>query len=389
MDIHQHFYRDTWVEINLDHVKYNIYKMKQHLPEDVEIMAVVKANAYGHGAPQVAKAALESGATRLAVAFLDEALSLRQHGIDAPILILGSTRVEDAAIAAEHQISLAVHSLEWLKKVNPLLSEAGIKHPLTIHLKCDTGMNRIGLRTEEEVKEAEKLIKSTNKIFLEGIFTHYATADEHNQSLTKKQLERFHSLINAMEQLPPMVHTSNSAASLRFPEAYFNAVRMGISMYGLSPSEEIKSELPFPLKSAFSLYTKVKQVKRISKGETVSYGATYMAEDDEWIATIPIGYADGWLRRLSGQTVLVNGKRAPIVGRICMDQCMVKLPAEVMEGTAVTLIGADHEDSISVDEIAKKLETINYEVVCQISTRVPRVYLEDGEIVEIQNPILK
>jgi len=201
-------------------------------------------------------------------------------------------------------------------------------------------------------------------------------------------MSRFQEMLTWLNEKPKFLHSGNSAATLRFPETHLNAVRTGISMYGLTPSSEISSMLPFPLKPAFSLHTKLVHVKKVQKGEKISYGATYETKEDEWIGTLPIGYADGWIRKLQGQEVLVNGKRAPIVGRICMDQCMIKLPSYMPVGTKVTLIGEQGNDCISVDEIANKLETINYEITCMIAGRIPRVYKKNGEVIRVMNPII-
>ncbi len=382
-------YRDTWVEINLDHIHHNVEQFRQHLPSTTNIMAVVKANAYGHGDRQVAETALGAGATSLAVAFLDEAIRLRQAGIKAPILVLGSTGARDAKVAVQYNISLTVHDIDWIGKAVEYLQEEKSAQPLNIHVKIDTGMGRLGIRSKQEMKEIEYILKHQSHIHLEGVFTHFSTADELDLRKTQKQLLKFNEILDSMEYLPPFIHTSNSAAAMRYPEAYFNTVRLGISMYGLSPSPEIKDQLPVSLKPALSLYTKVKQIKKISKGDTVGYGATYVAEEPEWIATLPIGYADGWIRKLSGQSVLIKEKRAPIVGRICMDQCMVKLDQFVPEDTIVTLIGSDGDEMITADEIAQKLETINYEVVCQLSSRIPRVYKRDDLIVETVNQLFR
>jgi alanine racemase len=195
-------------------------------------------------------------------------------------------------------------------------------------------------------------------------------------------------MLSILSKKPKYVHCSNSAATLRFRSAYFNAVRVGIAMYGLTPSPEMEPEIPIPLKEAFTLRTRLIHVKKLPKGEKVSYGATYETSNDEWIGTIPIGYADGWIRRLQGQEVLIDGKRVPIVGRICMDQCMVRLPSEFPIGTMVTLIGRDGDQFISINEIAKKLETINYEIPCIIANRVPRLYKKDGQIVDSRNYLL-
>ncbi|MGM9931158.1 alanine racemase [Pradoshia sp.] len=381
------FYRDTWAEVNLDHVQENIKAIKGLLPEETSIMAVVKANAYGHGDIQVAKAALGAGATSLAVAFLDEGIRLRELGVEVPILVLGSTRPSDAPIAAKYGIRVNVHSKSYVEEALKVLD--GSERPLYIHIKVDTGMSRLGIRTKEEMKDLEYILQNQNKIQVEGVFTHFAKADEIELDHSENQLTKFISILHSMDTLPPMIHTSNSAASMRMPEAYFNMVRVGIAMYGLSPSPEIKDELPVNLKPALSLYTKVKQVKQIHEGDTVSYGGTYEAKGEEWIATLPIGYADGWIRKLSGQNVLIKGKKAPIVGRICMDQCMVKLDEPVEEDAVVTLIGTDGNEAITADELAEKLETINYEITCQLSSRIPRVYKAGGKTVEIVNMLFR
>ncbi|MFP7300432.1 alanine racemase [Neobacillus niacini] len=380
-----YFYRDTWAEVDLDYILANVTSVKKLLPPKVEIIAVVKANAYGHGDFKVAESALKAGATYLAVAFMDEAIALRNKGIEAPILVLGATRPEDAALAVKYNITITVFQIEWVKAA---LSHLPKNKVLPVHIKLDTGMGRIGIRTKEELEAIVQILTNDDRIEMEGIYTHFATADEVDLSYFEKQKEMFHELLSVLKERPKYIHCSNSAAALRFPETNFNAIRLGIAMYGLTPSPEIEHELPFPLNEAFSLRSRLVHVKKLRKGDKVSYGATYEAKDEEWIGTIPIGYADGWIRRLQGQEVLVEGKRVPIVGRICMDQCMVKLPHEVPAGTTVTLIGRQNDEFISVNEVARKLETINYEVPCIISTRVPRLYKQGGKIVVLKNYLL-
>ncbi|WP_066060025.1 alanine racemase [Robertmurraya korlensis] len=380
------FYRDTWAEIHLDKIMYNVSQVKKHLPSHVQIIAVVKANAYGHGDVQVARAALESGANYLAVAFLDEAIALREKGITSPILVLGASRPENIPVAIKNKITLTVYSYEWLQLAKGMLGEG---EKLTIHIKIDTGMGRIGVRSLDELLSIEELLESSECFLLEGIYTHFATADELEENYFRKQLSRFHEFLSCLKGKPALVHASNSAASFRFGEASFNAIRFGIGMYGLTPSLEMEPVLPFPLQEAFSLHTKLVHVKKLEKGESVSYGATYTAERQEWIGTLPIGYADGWIRKLHGQEVLIAGVRVPIVGRICMDQCMVRLPKEIPVGTLVTLIGQQEEEYISINEIAARLETINYEIPCIISSRVPRIYKKYGKIIEQRNDILQ
>lgn len=379
------YYRDTWAEINLDHISYNIEEMKRHIGEGVKVFAVVKANAYGHGDEEVAREALNSGASYLAVAFLDEALALRKKGIEAPILVLGICRPEDVRIAAKNRISLTVFQEQWLCEAKELLPS---NTRLDIHVKLDTGMGRLGVRSKEELKGLEAIIKEDPRFYLEGVYTHFATADELDFTYFERQMGRFQEMISWFEARPEFIHTGNSAAALIHPETHQNAVRMGISMYGLTPSLEIEPDLPFRLKPAFSLHTKLVHVKKINKGEKISYGATYEAAEDEWIGTLPIGYADGWIRKLQGQEVLVEGRRVPIVGRICMDQCMVKLPAELPIGTVVTLIGKQGDEYISVNEVAEKLHTINYEITCMVAGRIPRVYKKNGKVKRIINSLL-
>ncbi|WP_018932005.1 alanine racemase [Gracilibacillus lacisalsi] len=369
----QKFYRDSWVEVNLDHIIYNIQQLKNKLADKTKIYAVVKANAYGHGDMEVAKAALDGGATRLAVAILDEALRLRQGGITAPILVMGWIRPEDAEIAAKHDITVTCYQKEWLEEVQKLT----LPKQLTVHLKWDTGMGRIGIRTEQELLEIIPLLQHEN-IYLEAIFTHFATADEEKLEHFEKQLNQFDKLWtifqNNWRHHKVMVHTGNSAASMRFPEKMVDFVRFGISMYGLYPSPVVKSEKPIELKSALALHSRLIHVKKVDKGTPISYGATYLANEEEWIGTVPLGYADGIRRALQGAQVLVNGERCTIVGRICMDQLMVRLTKPAKAGDKVTLIGSQGGERIEMDEWAAHLDTINYEIACMISYRVPRIY---------------
>lgn len=383
----QAFYRDTWAEIDLDAIFYNVQSMKQHVGSHVEVIAVVKANAYGHGDIQVAKTALEAGATRLAVAFLDEALALRKKGIslDVPILVLGATNPQYAPLAASQNIALTVFRADWFEQA---IVYAPYEQPLNVHMKLDTGMGRLGAKTKEEVQQMIHAIEQHPSFILEGVYTHFATADEQNIDYFSFQYDTFLHMLEWLSIKPPLIHCANSAAGLRYPDRIFNAVRFGISMYGLAPSQEMKSLLPYPLKEAFSLHSRLTHVKKVKGGEKISYGATYGAETDEWIGTVPIGYADGWLRRMQHFSVLVDGKRAPIVGRVCMDQMMIRLPYELPVGTKVTLIGEQQGDRISVDDVAAHVNTINYEIPCTISYRVPRIFLKNKSIIEVRNAVL-
>ncbi|MGD6974880.1 alanine racemase [Bacillus altitudinis] len=382
------FYRDTWAEIDLTAIKHNVSHMKDHIGRNVQLMAVVKANAYGHGDIEVTRAALKAGADLLAVAFLDEAISLRNKGIKAPILVLGAVPPEYVKVAVRYNVIMTAYSIQWLREVVKLM-KGQMGQPIRFHLKIDSGMNRLGLKTIEQVSEVKELVHDHSFLQLEGVFTHFATADEKDENYFGMQVDTFKTLLQPLHTDKLLIHCANSAAGLRFKDTLFNMVRFGISMYGLSPSEEIKDELPFELEEALSLHTKLAHVKPIQKGESVSYGATYTANQDTWIGTIPIGYADGWIRKLAGTEVLVGGKRRKIAGRVCMDQFMVDLKKDIPAGEPVVLIGTQGEDKISVDEIAKRLETINYEVTCSVGYRVPRVYIEDGERVHVRNPLLQ
>jgi alanine racemase len=385
MDEQGYFYRDTWAEVDLDCISENVALVKKHLPQNIGVIAVVKANAYGHGDVQVAETALTAGAVYLAVAFMDEAMALRNKGISAPILVLGATRPTDAHVAVKYNITLTIFQEEWLQEAKKHIQT---NERLLIHIKVDTGMGRIGVRSTDELRAIERIAAEDERFHLEGVYTHFATADELDTTYFEEQLARFENIVSALSERPKYIHSSNSAAAIRFPKAYFNTVRLGIAMYGLTPSLEMEKEIPFPLREAFSLKSRLVHVKKLQKGEKVSYGATYESAGEEWIGTIPIGYADGWIRRLQGQEVLVDGKRSPIVGRICMDQCMILLPYNVPVGTTVTLIGGQAEQFISVNEIAEKLDTINYEVPCIIANRVPRLYKKGGKIVDLKNYLL-
>jgi alanine racemase len=377
------FFRDTWVEVNLDAIEHNVRLMKEHIGKEVHLIAVVKANAYGHGAKQVAEAALKSGATMLAVAFLDEAISLRNQGIQAPILVMGAIRASDVEMVEKYKLTVTVFSLVWLKE-----AEDYIQDFIDLHIKVDTGMGRLGVQEENDLIDIFNFAEKSNHFYVKGIYTHFATADENDPSYFLFQYGKFEKMISSVPNHRLFVHCANSATGLKFPSKVYNAVRFGISMYGLSPSPEMKSELPFSLQEAFSLQTKLVHVKKVTKGTKISYGATYEAKEDEWIGTLPIGYADGWIRKLKDAEVIIQNKRVPLVGRICMDQCMVKLPHEIAVGTNVTLIGKQGDEKITIDEIAKRLDTINYEVPCTITSRVPRMYIKDKCIIEVSNPLL-
>lgn len=376
------FFRDTWTEIDLDALYDNVKMIRNALPRETHMFAAVKANAYGHGALQVGAEVLRAGAHGLVVALLDEAIWLRNNGIEAPILVLGAIRPGDAGMAARHNIAVPVFQRHWLEEAGRSIKDGD---KLKVHIKCDTGMGRIGLRGADELKEIEKIVSISDKFLLEGIFTHFATADQLEESYYQQQLAKFKRLVEQLDTVPPYVHAANSAAALCHHDSLFNAVRIGIAIYGLSPSDE--RHFTLKTRQILSWHTKIVHVKKLQRGESIGYGAGYKAREDEWIGTIPVGYADGWLRKLEGHPVIVEGEFAPIVGRICMDQTMIRLPRHFPVGTEVTLIGGRQGRFISVEDIAEKLDTINYEVTCSINFRVPRVYKRGKEAVEIENQL--
>ncbi|WP_060205880.1 alanine racemase [Sporosarcina koreensis] len=365
-------YRPTKARIDLHAIQENVRNLKQYLPRHTSIIAVVKADGYGHGEVEVAQAAIVAGARMVSVATPEEALHLRDGGIAADILVMGPSPVKFAEKAAELGIRVTVSDAEWLRQADGIVKESN--HPLNVHVKIDSGMGRIGLRDEDALQEIVDVIEGTPNIRLEGAFTHFACADEEDPSKTEEQFNRFIDLVDKFPQKPPLVHASNSAATLLYPEYALDAVRFGISLYGIAPSPFVATNLPFGLKTAFTLETELAYVKKLEKGNAISYGGTYETEQDEWIGTLPVGYADGLKRGLRGQEVLIGGERMPIVGTICMDQCMVKLPRDIAVGEKVILIGRQGDEEITMEEWADRLGTIPYEIAVTIGKRVPRIY---------------
>lgn len=358
--------------ISTSAIQNNVQSLKKYLNEETAIIAVVKADGYGHGIVEVAKAALQAGAEMVSVATPDEAIVLKEHGVESNILVMAPSPVAFAKVAADLGIAVTVSSVDWLAQVAEIVDT--FKNPLKIHVKIDSGMGRVGIRDKDELEQLIQLIEETNDFYLEGVFTHFPCADESDAAPTKYQQELFMEFVEVFPEKPTYVHVSNSATTLLYPAYQFDAVRFGISLYGIAPSSYVQSKLPFQLQSALSIESELSFVKKVEKGQSISYGATYTTEDVEWIGTIPIGYADGLKRGLRGQEVLINGERMPLVGTICMDQCMVKLPQEMTVGTPVTLIGKQGEEEITVEEWAERTDTIPYEIVVSISKRVPRIY---------------
>lgn len=379
-------YRETWAEVSLDAIAHNAGLFRKQAAQGCRVMAVVKANGYGHGAVQAAQAAIRAGAEYLGVALVDEALQLRAAGISQPILVLGYTPPRGVEAAVRHGITLTVYTEDVLREAIACAKKQ--RREARVHLKFDTGMTRIGLPSAEAViGMAEQAAAAAPFVALEGLFTHFADADGPDPAFTLEQFARFSACIDALEARGlhiPIKHCCNSAAAMRFPRMHLDMIRVGIALYGLYPSARLR--LPeYPLRQAMQLKTKIASLQRIEPGRTVSYGRTYRAATERIAATIPVGYADGLSRALSNRGyALVRRQRVPIIGRICMDQAMLDVTeAEgIRAGDEVVIFGDNGvEASISIDEVAAWMGTINYEVVCLIGSRVPRVYHDASKFV--------
>lgn len=374
-------YDRTYVRVDLEAIRHNIKEAKRKIKPGTKIMAIVKADAYGHGAVPVADA-LRDLVDAYGVAVIEEALELRKHGFGQMILILGYTpksRYEELVL---HDISQTVYTLSMAEELNETAKRLNKK--ARVHIKLDTGMGRLGFLPTEDSAEKVARISSLSHIAIEGMFSHFARADETSLEPAKEQLERYRYFLQLLEQRGitiPVKHIANSASIMRFPEAHLDMVRSGITTYGLYPSEEVEKET-MDLRPAMEWKSIISYLKEVEGGTPISYGGTYVAPDKRMIATVPIGYADGLKRDLSNKgRVLIRGKYAPIVGRICMDQFMVDVTEikEAREGDTVTIFGRDGKNSISVEEISGLSHSFNYEYVCGITKRVPRQYVFGGE----------
>ena len=367
------WHRPTRAVIHTKAITENVKNEVDRLPKGKELFAVVNANGYGHGAIQTAEAAVAGGASGFCVSNLDEGIELREAGFTQPILVLNMVPIDALTLAVAHDLSITVGNQEWLNETAEFLSERGTNHPLSLHLKVDTGMGRIGFTTPKDAVSAVTFIQDSSVLNWEGIYTHFSTADQADDTYWKLQQKRFIEMIDAMPELPRYIHVSNSATALWHDEPIGNMIRFGVAMYGLNPSGHALAET-YPLQPALELVSELIQVKQLAKGEGIGYGKTYTTSEAEWIGTIPIGYADGWLRKMQGFSVLVEGNFCEIVGRVCMDQIMVRLPHEFSIGTKVTLIGKNHGQEVTMQAVADHIDTIHYEVACVLGTRIPREY---------------
>lgn len=379
--------RPVWAEINLDNLAHNMREIRR-IAKSKDIMAIIKADAYGHGAMDVAPVLLENGATSLGVAVITEAIELRKAGIKAPIMILGYTPLTFSKEILKYDIQQTVITLEYAKALSNEAQRLGTT--AKIHIGLDTGMGRIGfLPNEQSINEVYAISKLPN-IKIVGLFSHFSSADEQDKSYTYEQLDKFNKFYEELIKKgvkPEIRHIANSAAIIDLPETHFEAVRPGLILFGYYPSEEVHKE-KIHLKPVLTLKTDVVHVKTMEKDMYISYGRKYKTEDNSIIATLPIGYADGYSRLLFDKAkVIINGKLAPIVGRICMDQCMVDVTAvgKVKVGDEVILIGQQGNVKFDAEDIANLLGTISYEITCMIGKRVPRVYIKEGKIVKVRN----
>lgn len=367
--------RPTWTEIDLDAIAHNYHAIRARLSKGTNILAVVKANAYGYGMVEVARRLQKEKVPYLGVACVDEGIVLRKAGIRTPILVLSSVLPYEAAYALYYDLTLTVCDKELAAAIDKAARK--LKRHAVVHVKVDTGMGRLGVWHDEAGRLIKDLLGFKN-IIIEGIFTHFASADEEDVRYTVQQIENFKRLVAEMEINGieiKYVHAANSAGAMLYKDSHFNMVRPGLMLYGLYPNRVLENVVK--LKPALSLKTRIIYLKKTPPGRFISYGRTHMTERETVIATLPIGYADGLNRRLSNKgRMLVRGRRAPIVGRICMDHTMIDVGGikGVKVGDEVTVIGSRKDGAITVEEAAEVLETIPYEVVCWISVRVPRIY---------------
>lgn len=379
--------RPAWVEIDLDCIGHNVKQFIQAAGSNTEIMAVVKADGYGHGAAAIARAALEAGASSLAVAFVEEGIDLRRNGIEAPILLLGFTNPVQYPALKEYRLTPTVFDYATACQ----LSEFSIQdhHKLSVHLKVDTGMGRVGLLPEVAVDEITAISKLPG-LLMEGFFTHLAAAEDEDHSYTEEQLNLFDNLIRILKERGiqfEKIHAANSAASIAHPRSYYNLLRLGLAMYGYYPDPDLAGR-SINLKPASTFKSRVVMVKQLPAGSAISYGCTYKTSGEEMIATVPVGYADGYSRLLSNRgSVLIRGCRAPVVGRVCMDHLMVNVSGipGVKVNDEVVLYGRQGAEIMTVEEVAGQIGMVNYELLCAIDKRVSRLYYRTGRLTAIHD----
>ncbi len=381
--------RPAWAEIDLDAIAYNTRNIKK-LIGDKDLIAVVKANCYGHGVIDIIPTLLENGVSRFAVAMISEALEIRDNKITAPVMILGFTPLYLGEELINNNIEQTVYDLDYAKELSKIALTLNKK--AKIHIAIDTGMGRIGFLPNEKSIDNITEICSLEGIEVIGIFTHFSTSDEKDKEYSHEQFTKMLSVMDTLKKRGidiPLKHVANSGAIIDLPDTYLDAVRAGIILYGYYPSDEIdKNNLA--LKPALTLKATITNVKTLEKDMYVSYGRTFKTSNETIVATIPVGYADGYLRKLAENgKVIIKGEFAPIIGRICMDQFMIDITniPDVKIGDEVILLGEKNGLKYNADDMAKKLDTINYEVTCMLKSRLPRVYIKDTHIINVKNHI--
>ncbi len=384
--------RAVWVEINLDHLAHNIREVRRVTRDDAKVTAVIKADGYGHGAVEIAQTLLDNGADRLAVATLTEALQLRRTYKNTEILILGFTETKSVHLAVENNLIQTIYTYDQAEAFNKIAKS--FNKTLKVHIKLDTGMTRLGMMPEMETVDTIEKILKLKHLYVEGMYTHFARADEFDKSATEKQVKNFEYVRSELKNRSirlDIYHVSNSAGIIDLPAYNYDMVRAGIMLYGLYPSKEVNKD-DVQLKEVMSLHTKISRVQDVSENVGVSYGHKFVTNEPTKIGTLPIGYADGYSRSLTFKAeAIIKGKnkKVPVVGRICMDQCMIDVSdLDVSIGDEVILFGTDGDMSITIDDIAGHLDTINYEIVCMINRRVPRVYTKSGEHIKVVDYIM-
>ena len=381
--------RPAWAEIDLDAIAYNTRNIKK-LIGDKDLIAVVKANCYGHGVIGIIPTLLENGVSRFAVAMISEALEIRDNKITAPVMILGFTPLYLGEELINNNIEQTVYDLDYARELSKIALTLNKK--AKIHIAIDTGMGRIGFLPNEKSIDNITEICSLEGIEVIGIFTHFSTSDEKDKEYSHEQFTKMLSVMDTLKKRGidiPLKHVANSGAIIDLPDTYLDAVRAGIILYGYYPSDEIdKNNLA--LKPALTLKATITNVKTLEKDMYVSYGRTFKTSNETIVATIPVGYADGYLRKLAENgKVIIKGEFAPIIGRICMDQFMIDVTniPDVKIGDEVILLGEKNGLKYNADDMAKKLDTINYEVTCMLKSRLPRVYIKDTHIINVKNHI--
>jgi len=371
-------YRPTWIEIDLDAIAQNYDILRKRLRPQTKVLVPIKANAYGHGAFEVARTLEAKGVAFFGVASIDEGVALRRKGVRSPLLVLNAILQSEIPAVFEQDLTQTVCSEAFALRLNQ--EAARRKKRIPVHLKIDTGMGRLGVWHEEALAFA-RFVRGCEHLFVEGLYTHLAHADGSDPSVTRVQIRCFKELVQILreeELLPPLVHLANSAGVLHFSGSHFNLVRPGLAIYGIHPFYEKGGRLSPGLKPALTLKTRIVYLKKTPKGRKIGYGGTYTTKKETVIATLPIGYADGYNRLLSNQgKVLIRGRKLPIAGRICMDQSMVDggVFPDLEVGEEVVLIGRQGEERIKIEEIATLCSTIPYEILCGLSSRVPRIHL--------------